>query len=421
MQAGNHRHPASPNVPPQKKLSKGESVEDPFRNRLPSHLTDATPEQVAEKSPQEMSNFTVMVSRPKFMASQRRVLILKDEERVSQDVNPQNESVRVVSNSPLASNSLHTNIPPFERENFTSNQEGPGGFRAGGATAVKSENMLGEPAQPFKKHAPRLSLNGLKSPNIPMACPIMKNKPVMVYMPKKELEIWKVKPLKKGSSIGDRGSKIALPNSNITATGSGIPNNLGPVPIVKKPSIGDRKPPTGAHPPIPEHMHHHGLKSVPPRRPEQPVKEKFGNELSISPAGIKPASSPDLMDPKDNKPSGVFKMHPVPSGEIGYGVLPPNMMNSDPSQNKQQQAPKSSAVQKTTSMGRAVASQQELPSEVSGSRRRKEQVKGWESPVEKYSFPPKTPKKQSGGSTATGGSGADNGLTPFGENKKTPQ
>lgn len=410
--------------------SQGEADSDAQRLRIGSEVTDASPEQVAERTPQESSNFSVLVSRPKFMASQRRVVILRDEEsnQLGAKANNPSGSGRMISadnqilGTPMATTTPQATVQSLNLANFSSYQS-PGFSGPFDSPAIKSENVLGDHAAIGRKHAPRLSLNGFKGNNTPLPCPIMKNKPVMVYMPKKELEIWKIKPLKKGSSIGDRGSKIVLPSSNINVDSKLAINPLGPVPIGKKPSFPEHKPPAGGYPRLPQSQQQQstGLKSVPPRRPDLPPKEKLGHDLSVIPTTIKPASSPDLMDPKSSKSGGMFKLHPVPANEKVQGPLPSAMISSDPSQNKQPVLPKPAVPQKSTSIGRAVSSQ-ELP--VEGSRRRKEQVKGWESPVEKYSFPPKIPKKQSGTSTATGGSGAnphaaDAVLADLGVNEKT--
>lgn len=412
MQQANQSGPKSRLTEKSNHQSQREADFDAQRHRIGSEVTDASPEQVAERTPQESSNFSVLVSRPKFMASQRRVVIFRDEEsnQPGANANHLSSSGRMISpdnqilGTPMATSTPQATMQSLNLANFSSYQS-PGFSEPFNTPTIKSENMLGDHAAIGRKHAPRLSLNGLKGNNIPMPCPIMKNKPVMVYMPKKELEVWKIKPLKKGSSIGDRASKIVLPSSNINVDSKLAINPLGPVPIGKKPSFPEHKPPAGGYPQLPQSQQKQstGLKSVPPRRPDLPPKEKLGNDLSVMPTAIKPASSPDLTDPKSSKNGGVFKLHPVPLTDKVQGQLPSAMISSDPSQNKQPVLVKPTAPQKSTSIGRAVSSQ-ELPGE--GSRRRKEQVKGWESPVEKYSFPPKIPKKQSGTSTATGGSGA---------------
>lgn len=430
MQEGNQSGPKSRLSRKSNCQSQGEADPDAQRLRIGSEVTDASPEQVAERTPQESSNFSVLVSRPKFMASQRRVVILRDEEsdQLGAQANNPSGSGRMISTenrkvgTPMATTTPQATVHSPNLANFSSYQspEFSGPF---GSPAITSENVLGDHAAIGRKHAPRLSLNGLKGNNTPLPCPIMKNKPVMVYMPKKELEVWKIKPLKKGSSIGDRGSKIVLPSSNINVDSKLATNPLGPVPIGKKPSFPERKPPAGGSPQLLQSQQQQstGLKPVPSRRPDLPPKEKLGNDLSVIPTAFKPASSPDLTDPMSLKSGGMFKLHPVPANEKVQGPLPSAMNSSDPSQNKQPVLAQQAVPQKSTSVGRAVSSQ-ELS--VEGSRRRKEQVKGWESPVEKYSFPPKIPKKQSGTSTATGGSGAnphaaDAVLGDLGVNEKT--
>ena len=357
------------------------------------------------------------------MASQRRVVILRDEDSHqlgANTINPSGSGGMISTDnkmvaSPIATTTPQATMQSLNLANFSSYQR-PDYSGVFDSPPVKSENMLGDNVA-MRTHAPRLSLNGLKGNNIPLPCPIMKNKPVMVYMPKKELEAWKIKPLKKGSSIGEKGSKIVLPTSSIN-----VETKLG-MPIGKKPSLPKEMGTASGYPQTHQSQQNQTstLKSVPPRRPDLPPKEKLANELTVVPTATKPASSPDLMDPKSSKSGSIFKLHPVPANEKGQAPLPSAMNASDPSQDKQSVLAKSAVPQKSTSIGRTVSSQ-ELP--VEGSRRRKEQVKGWESPVEKYSFPPKIPKKQSGTSTATGGSGAnphtvDAVLADLGVNPKT--
>lgn len=410
MQSGHHSGPNPRQTREPNLQTQGDADTEANRPRAGSEVTDASPEQIAERTPHESSTFSVAVSRPKFMASQRRVVIVREREadQSTSNHNRPSGSGRMISinyqptATPMAITTPQATFQSFNNGNFSSYQSPGFSDPNFGTPAIKSENVLTDKVEIGRKHAPRLSLNGLKGNNTPLPCPIMKNKPVMVYMPKKELEVWKVKPLKKGSSIGDRGSKIVLPSSNINVDSKVAINPLGPVPISKKSSFPEQKAEISQQSGV-QQKQGLGLKSVPPRKPEFPPKDKLAQDLSVIPTAIKPFSSPDLVEPKLSQTAGMFKLHPVPAHDKGQGVLPAAMISSDPSQNKQAAQARPAAPQKSTSIGRVVSSQ-ELPAE---GRRRKEAVKGWESPVEKYSFPPKNPKKQSEASTATAGSAAN--------------
>lgn len=421
MQAPPIKDPVVTESPPTPKDSRSGPATSHHRLRLASHMTDATPEQIAERSPQETSNFTVLASRPKFMASQRRLHLIRDEDRSLAGAHHGIGSIRLIGDINLATNTFQRSAQT-EKSEILDNLLTNGERALPEAAGYSLDKQAATPPGVVKKHAPRLSLSGVRASN-PLPCTILKTKPVMVYMPKKELEVWKVKPLKKGSSIGERGSKIGLPSSHINVGTNVSTVGLGPIPLTKKSSIGDRKPQAS---PVqsPALAGHTGLKSVPPKKADS--KGASGNELEVAPTNIRIASSPELAESVNHTPFGLIKLNPVPSMAVGGAGLPPKMMQSDPSQNKNPSASKLLTPSKPTSVERVVASAQELPSDIGGSRRRKEQVKGWESPVEKYTFPPKAPKKQSGASTATGSSGAnpiniDATLTALGDHSKTPK